>query len=271
MKKTTIIFTLLISCLGFSQTTLGLYTERTVTSSQPLNTDFGSNANVNNSYPTGGTDAGTDGGTEIYEVAAVADGTNTQWILNYNPRVDFTPYTYFYISLKSSSAQPTRIRVQDASDVSATLDPANYGMVYDGNWHVLTVPLTDFTAAEPTIDLSVIKNVFIVKTDPAASGDVVASTYKFYIDDVYLSTNITLSKNNIEKVNYNVSPNPVTSTFSVNSEYKIDSVEIYNIAGQKVLESNITQNLDVSSLSSGVYFVNSIANGIQLTSKFIKK
>lgn len=271
MKKVTFIFTLLITSIGFSQTTLGLYTERAVTNSQALNTDFGNNANANNSFPTGGTDAGTDGGTEVYEVAAIADGLNTQWILNYNPRADFTPFSFYYISLKSNSAQPTKLRIQDASDVSATLDPASYGMVYDGNWHTLAVPLADFTAAAPTIDLSLIKNVFIVKTDPAAPGDVVASTYKFFIDDIYLSTSVTLSTNNIDVEDYNVYPNPVYSTLSISSGKDIEHVEIYDITGKKVLESNITKDLDVSSLNSGVYFINSIVNGANVTSKFIKK
>lgn len=273
MKKITLVITLFFCALGYSQTTLGLYTEREVTNMQTLNTAFGSNATTNNSFPTGGDDAGTDGGTQVYEVAANTDGSNTQWILNYNPRVDFTPFSTYVISLKSSSAQPTVLRIQDAADVNATLNASDYGMVYDGNWHTLFVPLADFKAAEPTINLATIKNIFLVKSDPAAAGDIVASTYVFYIDNVYLTTEVksTLSTDSFDVSEMSIYPNPTNNQIKINYKNKIESITIYNVSGQKVLTSKGQETIDVSTLNSGVFFIKAITNGITISSKFIKQ
>ena len=273
MKKITLIITLLFYAFGYSQTTLGLYTERDVTSTQALNAAFGNNATANNSFPTGGDDAGTDGGTQVYEVAADADGSNTQWILNYNPRADFSTFNTYAISLKSNSAQPTVLRIQDAADVSATLNAADYGMVYDGEWHTLFVPLADFIVAAPTINLATIKNVFLVKSDPAAAGDIVSATYVFYIDNVYLTTEAltTLSTDSFEVSEMSIYPNPANNQIKISYKNNIESVTIYNISGQKVLASKGLETVDVSALNTGVYFIKAISNDVTISSKFIKQ
>ena len=72
--------------------------------------------------------------------------------------------------------------------------------------------------------------------------------------DVSLSTN-EMTENTV----FNLYPNPANGVISVNGE-GFEKAEIYNIAGQKVMESNNNQ-IDVEALQAGVYMVKVFGNG----------
>ncbi|SFZ95036.1 Por secretion system C-terminal sorting domain-containing protein [Flaviramulus basaltis] len=271
MKKITFILALLICSLGYSQTTLGYYTEAFVTSTvatQNLQMD----AMVTDaSFP----DTGTDGGSTVMEIKADAGGgTNYQTYLNYpgSPNQDLSSYSYYHLSLKSSSPQATVIRLEDAAGQQANFDPTTYGFVYDGNWYSLVIPFTDISSQNPSFNFADVNNIFLVKSIPGEAASVVISTYLFYVDNVYFSTTSTvLSTKSFESAKISMYPNPAHTEISIASKNKIESVAIYNVTGQKVLSSNKAENLNISSLKSGMYFINAITDGISATSKFIKK
>lgn len=268
MKKITAIITLLFCALGFSQTTLGLYTERTTTNTTILNEQQNNVSTLNVAFA----DAGTDEGVSVMEIKADADNTNAQVYLNYpSPRLDISGYTTYHISLKSNSPDVTILRIEDEAGQQANLTNlvGDYGFAYDGNWHLLTIPLADFKAVNSTIDFTKIKNIFVVKTTPGASYP--ASSYIFYVDDVYLSYDGLLSVESFETVGIKMYPNPTNSEIYFTSKNKIDSFVIYNVLGQKVFESKSTVKLNISSLKSGVYYINAVTDGVVVTSKFIKK
>jgi len=50
-------------------------------------------------------------------------------------------------------------------------------------------------------------------------------------------------------------PNPATSYFQVENSQKVASVEVFNLLGVRVLESTDINNVDISTLKSGLYFV----------------
>ena len=71
---------------------------------------------------------------------------------------------------------------------------------------------------------------------------------------------ITLSTNEMtDNASFKLYPNPANGMISVNGE-GFEKAEIYNIAGQKVMESNNAQ-IDVEALQSGVYMVKVFGNG----------
>ena len=65
-------------------------------------------------------------------------------------------------------------------------------------------------------------------------------------------------QNIIPAQHFEIAPNPASSLIYIKSDLQINSVELYNIVGQKILEkapnSNQTE-LDLSALNSGVYMV----------------
>jgi hypothetical protein len=268
MKKITLLYALLLCALGHSQTTLGLYTERATTSTASLNQQNTNVSTLNIAF----SNAGTDAGASVIKAQADAIG-NTQVYLNYpSPRLDISSYYEYHISLKSSSPDVTILRLEDEAGEVATVDniAATYGMAYDGNWHSLTIPLSAFKTVNNKINFTKIKNIFLIKTTPGVAISN-ASTYLFYIDDVYLSSETSLSVKNFETTQISLYPNPATSEITIISKNKIDSVIVYNLNGQKVLESDSTEKLNISTLKSGVYIVSTIIDGASVTSKLIKE
>ncbi|MDA8859195.1 T9SS type A sorting domain-containing protein [Flavobacteriaceae bacterium] len=78
-------------------------------------------------------------------------------------------------------------------------------------------------------------------------------------------------------VNYNeesmnsLYPNPAKNSFSISSSNEFVSYVIYSISGDKVLIGSNKINIDISSLSSGIYFVNILENNLSSTKKLIVK
>ncbi len=66
--------------------------------------------------------------------------------------------------------------------------------------------------------------------------------------------------------NFFISPNPVNDILSVNSSIELSKIEIFSAIGIKVLETDWKEKIDVSGLTSGVYFLRAGYNIV----KFIK-
>jgi len=82
----------------------------------------------------------------------------------------------------------------------------------------------------------------------------------------------TLSVSNQELVGVSMYPNPIKNSFTIKGVQDLQSVAVYNINGQRVL--NKTQNLetiDVSTLQAGVYFAKVQAKSGTATLKIIKE
>ncbi len=88
-----------------------------------------------------------------------------------------------------------------------------------------------------------------------ASGNVIISD----IDrGFFVVRDATLGLNDNSAFNFSLFPNPATSTVTISSKQDpVSKIEIFNILGQKILDKtyteNLTQNVDVSGLASGMY------------------
>jgi hypothetical protein len=82
---------------------------------------------------------------------------------------------------------------------------------------------------------------------------------------------------NAENISLEIFPNPATNELRIqNSNLKIESVEIYNVVGEKRLTPTLSKGegdsfIDVSMLSSGMYFARVGTEKGILTKKFIKQ
>ena len=77
----------------------------------------------------------------------------------------------------------------------------------------------------------------------------------------------TAKFNNFE---FSMSPNPVKNILNINTLETIKKVEIYNLLGKKVLASNNTNSVDVSSLSTSIYLVKLTSDKGVSTKKLVK-
>lgn len=71
-------------------------------------------------------------------------------------------------------------------------------------------------------------------------------------------------------IDFALYPNPSQNTLFIESQTSVDAVKIYNLQGQLITEIS-TSSVDVSYLSTGLYFVQVIADGKSDTKKFVKE
>ena len=88
----------------------------------------------------------------------------------------------------------------------------------------------------------------------------------------YLSNDDIINSSNTYKVDFY--PNPVENILNIKSQSKIQKVEIYNFAGQRVLTkkvNNLDQKIQLNGLASGIYIVNVSTEKGTESFKIIKK
>lgn len=94
-------------------------------------------------------------------------------------------------------------------------------------------------------------------------------------DNVSLTDNGLLSTPGFETATLKVYPNPVKDILNISNTQNINSVEVFNLLGQKVL-TKTTQNatnsqVDLSALAAGSYLVRITADNVTQTVKVIKQ
>ncbi|OFY34127.1 MAG: hypothetical protein A2W91_06555 [Bacteroidetes bacterium GWF2_38_335] len=123
-----------------------------------------------------------------------------------------------------------------------------------------------------------------------ASGDVTLPTYTndtvyvafkytgsatdgstWELDDISLTASSSVGEN--DKVKFEMYPNPVTDKLSIKSEVNFESVQLYNVTGEIVLEkycNSRSQVLDLSKFDKGVYIIKvNYLNQAGITSKIV--
>jgi Secretion system C-terminal sorting domain/Beta-propeller repeat len=85
---------------------------------------------------------------------------------------------------------------------------------------------------------------------------------------------VPLSTTSFSDVNFTITPNPTKDILNINTKenIKISSISVYNTIGQLVLvDSNQNKAIDVSSLTTGNYFVKIVSSEGISNGKFIKE
>jgi hypothetical protein len=94
------------------------------------------------------------------------------------------------------------------------------------------------------------------------------------LDDVSFTKASTTSVDDLKQFNFSVYPNPASNNLNLSASKNIDSVEIFNLIGQKVMTvipNSNTTSINVSSLNSGVYIVKATIQGTKGSYKFVKQ
>ena len=83
-----------------------------------------------------------------------------------------------------------------------------------------------------------------------------------------------LAVDNINTTKFSYYPNPTTGILNITASNKIESIEVFNVAGQKVMNFSPKADkseINLSNLPKGLYFVKAMVNGQVITNKVIKK
>ncbi len=94
----------------------------------------------------------------------------------------------------------------------------------------------------------------------------------YYFDDIRLNTTMSVADNKFSTIS--VYPNPCSNFVTFESADSIESVTIYNTLGQQISSLPIdaaTQQMDVSSLETGMYILNFKIGETMVTKKLMKQ
>lgn len=152
-----------------------------------------------------------------------------------------------------------------------------------------TTPVQDFTTGDDLTDFDV-TGTNLIWYDAATDGNVLLSSTVITTGTVYyvsqtidgcesatrlmITAGVDLRNPGFDKASLKYYPNPVTDMLTITYSSTIDSIEIFNVLGQRVYQKahNAQEvKIDMSSLATGNYVVNVMANGLVKNIKVIKK
>ena len=155
-------------------------------------------------------------------------------------------------------------------EVALDDDPANDGSI--GSLTFTVDPDDDITTVlvEPgTFPGEISYNILDVSGEVVGSGDA--------DNDIVTGTitgDCTLSIEDNVLEGFSFFPNPSINVLNVSAQTEIDSINIYNLIGQRVFEQNIdstNSELDISKLRQGTYIMQVIADGQAGSYKLVKQ
>ncbi|ANI87968.1 hypothetical protein A9P82_00730 [Arachidicoccus ginsenosidimutans] len=215
-----------------------------------------------------------------------SDGT----ITGENPTVGTYSFTVHVVDAANGNMvvgdYPYTFTVTEAGALPVTLQPGSFKASLDGGKNVLLqwTTLTEINEASFEIQSSVDGAQFTtIGSVKAVGNSTKPQTYTFTDKTAsgltyYRLAEIDNAKNTVysEVISINgkqktvtVSPNPATTFITVSGDVK--TVTVYDVAGRSVLTASQAR-VDVSSLSSGIYFVKvQEKDGSVVKGKFIKK
>lgn len=277
MKKITLFAILMISAFSYCQTSYTIYTEDVTIGAGNSFIRFSNGQGFTASEVTTAPYEGTKNfqllynGTSSY-VHGIFIARNTANTGDVS--IDLSSYSYYNVAIKTVSVAPFYIRMRgNAITAKVLIDPASnaYGFKNDGNWHFMSIPIADFIPESGTFSLTSVSEVFVLRSNAAAS--LVGTTNDFEFDNIYVSTTKILGVNNFESNEVSMYPNPANNSFKIRAANTIDRITIYNSLGQKiqiVSPNKSNETIDVSSFKNGLYLIQVESQGKSVTSKLIK-
>lgn len=156
--------------------------------------------------------------------------------------VNATTNKHVHITLKNNSAANNQLRIEGGgvtrTQVMTTSDASEKTYSFD------MTTVTGWTGEQ----------VFVIGIGSDGNGKAVdvgtVEISSVVIDNV-------LSNDTFERVSFKMYPNPANTNLTINAASPVSKVQIFNIIGNKVLETSLLTNktLNVSNLNSGIYLI----------------
>ncbi len=135
--------------------------------------------------------------------------------------------------------------------------------------HVLIPVTVPADAFKGQIRMRIIKDQWNVYEE--GEFDACLNAYYGQVEDYTLNVQTALNVDKFNVAEILVYPNPSNGIFQIQSKELVQSVEIYNQIGQKILVKN-TSEINITNQPQGIYFVKiNMENGLTFTKKVVKK
>ena len=147
------------------------------------------------------------------------------------------------------------------------LNPANPNVAIKGDNNKDNLEIVRIDNAEPGVYTITVSSKGFVSTP---QGQPLGQKYSLIIlgDDATASID-----DNLISSDFKIFPNPTQGVlnFETADSISLDKVEIYDTIGKRVFSSSVYNNsIDISALTSGVYFVKAFSGEHQITKKIVK-
>jgi hypothetical protein len=256
MKKITLLITLMISSLGFSQTSLPItFTD----ANQLMSTDGGTMSSL---VPDP-----SDAANQVMKmIGGIDTWDNAQIILS--PAVDLSndaantiTFRINPIGISGKREHLLKFELASNKDINGAVDFSTT----DSGWQTIT-------ANFPTGLGSYDKMVLFTDAGNWDNSYSNINTGSYLVDDIKFATSLSIAK--FDKSNIKMYPNPTKNTLTIEANSTIQKISVYNILGQEVMAMSPINNsatLQTSALQKGVYMLKTDVNGNSYTSKIIKE
>ena len=97
--------------------------------------------------------------------------------LNFQVRTTYPGKVEVGLSTDTQDREPQEAYLQ--------LEPGRYGYCNTGAWCTVSIPLRDFAAKNPKIDLSLVMSRFVIADVYARTGNAPGSTARLYLDGIH--------------------------------------------------------------------------------------
>lgn len=250
MKKITLLFTLLAVTIGSGQNLVsdGTFDTQTggITASTTPWAGFNSQVIQNDNLNSEKTGNGNNGEASVFQVVNVTSGET------YNATFD-----YRWVSGTGNYDLNAVIR-ENATNPGDVLNNFTCSTTPDV-WH--TDGLINFTVPSGVTQVRII----FYKVN---------GNRPFRMDNVSITSANTASVKDLEQFSFKSYPNPANDYIKLSAAKNINKIEIYNLLGQEVLNKDIDSKnteVNISSLSKGVYVVKAFIEDAVGSYKFIKQ
>lgn len=154
------------------------------------------------------------------------------------------------------------------------------GTYPESTWFTVSIYF-DLTGSTPTYSLS-LEGVLVNATPVPFQTDSTLGAINFYsidannnywLDNILYTGGVLGVEDYFSPNNFNVSPNPVTDILSLTSKNTISEIQVYDLLGKAIYDSNpntISTNLDMSAYEQGMYMIKVTIGGISKTIKIVK-
>lgn len=200
-------------------------------------------------------------------------------------------YLYYTIRFENTgTASAVNVKITDALDEK--LNPSTLQVISASNNYICDIAssLVNFEFRNILLPVSIPNTqighgyiTFRIKPYPNyAVGDIIPNNANIFFDfNTPITTNTcttefvaTLDNPGFAFTHLNYHPNPLRNTLSISNDTTINTIEITSLLGQKMFSQKVNglqTEIDLSELSSGIYFVKVTSEGQEKTVKIIKE
>lgn len=175
-----------------------------------------------------------------------------------------------YVSVWSPDAGiPVRLKVEVAGNPTQSCETQTNTTVV--GWQMMEFDFNNeasgTAAFNQTFNFNMMSIFFNFGTDGATAGE---KTY--YFDNVSYAAPLAIAS--FEEAKIAMYPNPVSSSLSISSMDALETISIFNVIGQEVMNLKVNDTnttINVSNFQNGIYIIKTFSEGKVSTSKFIKE